>query len=63
VSIVSELVASLSDELKQPIALAIINANSCLRWRVRDQQEVDVASDAVMRIVQDCNRAAETPAA
>jgi hypothetical protein len=49
--------------LKQPIALAIINANSCLRWRVRDQQEVDVASDAVMRIVQDCNRAAETPAA
>jgi hypothetical protein len=60
---VSELVASLSDELKQPIALAITNANSCLRWRVRDQQEVDVACDGAIRIVQDCNRAAETPTA
>ena len=59
VSMMGELAASLSHELKQPIAAAITNANTSLRWLKRDQPEIDEASDALMRIVQDGNRAAE----
>jgi len=59
VSMMGELAASLSHELKQPIAAAITNANTCLHWLKRDQPEIDEARDAVNRIVQDGNRAAE----
>ena len=59
VSMMGELAASLSHELKQPIAAAITNANTCLRWLKRDQPEIDEAREAVIRIVQDGNRAAE----
>ena len=59
VSMMGELAASLSHELKQPIAAAITNANTCLRWLMRDQPEIDEAREAVIRIVQDGNRAAE----
>ena len=59
VSMMGELAASLSHELKQPIAAAITNANTCLRWLKRDQPEIEEAREALMRIVQDGNRAAE----
>lgn len=59
VSMMGELAASLSHELKQPIAAAITNANTCLRWLTRDQPEVGEAREAVVRIVLDGNRAAE----
>jgi PAS domain S-box-containing protein len=59
VSMMGELAASLSHELKQPIAAAITNASTCLRWLKRDQPDVEEAREATMRIVKDGNRAAE----
>jgi len=58
ISLLGELAASLSHELKQPIAAAITNANTCLRWLKHDQPDIEEARRAVMRIVQDGNRAA-----
>jgi PAS domain S-box-containing protein len=59
ISMMGELSASLSHELKQPIAASIINANTCLRWLKRDQPDVEKAREATMRIVKDGNRAVE----
>jgi PAS domain S-box-containing protein len=58
VSMMGELTASLSHELKQPITAAITEANTCLRWLKRDQPDVEEASEATMRIVKAGNRAA-----
>jgi PAS domain S-box-containing protein len=58
VSMMGELTASLSHELKQPIAAAITDANTCLRWLKRDQPDVEEACQATMRIVKAGNRAA-----
>src|SRR6202051_4256678 len=59
VSMMGELTASLSHELKQPIAATITNANTCLRWLKRDQPDVEEAREATMRILKEGNRAAE----
>jgi PAS domain S-box-containing protein len=59
VSMLGELAASLSHELKQPIAAAVINADTCLRWLRRDQPDIERASNAVTRIVEGGKRAAE----
>src|SRR6267378_4028498 len=40
VSSMGELTASLAHEIKQPIAAAITNANTCLRWLSRDQPDL-----------------------
>jgi len=54
-----ELTASLAHEVKQPIAAAITDANTCLRWLSRDQPDVEEARAAASRIVQDGRRADE----
>jgi PAS domain S-box-containing protein len=54
-----ELTASLAHEVNQPIAAAVINANTCLRWLTRDHPDVEEARAAAMRIVKDGTRAAE----
>jgi signal transduction histidine kinase len=59
VSTLGELTASLAHELKQPIAAAITNARTCVRWLLREQPHVQEARDAAARIVHDGNRAAE----
>jgi PAS domain S-box-containing protein len=59
VSILGELAASVSHELKQPIAAAMTNAKTCIRWLKRDQPVVDEALEATMRIVKDGSRATE----
>ena len=59
VSILGELAASVSHELKQPIAAAMTDANTCLRWLKRDQPDVDEAIEATSRIVKDGTRATE----
>ena len=41
VSSMGELTASLAHEVKQPIAAAIIDANTCLRWLSRDQPDLE----------------------
>jgi signal transduction histidine kinase len=54
-----ELAASLSHELKQPIAAAIADAKTCLRWLTRDQPDLEEARKATMRTMKDGTRAAE----
>jgi signal transduction histidine kinase len=54
-----ELAASLSHELKQPIAAAITDASTSLRWLARDQPDVKEAREAIMRTMKDGTRAAE----
>jgi C4-dicarboxylate-specific signal transduction histidine kinase len=54
-----ELTASLAHEVNQPIAAAVTDANTCLRWLNRDQPDVDEARQAASRIVKDATRAAE----
>jgi C4-dicarboxylate-specific signal transduction histidine kinase len=54
-----ELTASLAHEVNQPIAAAVTNANTCLRWLTRDNPDVEEARAAAMRIVKDGTRAGE----
>ena len=57
VSTLGELAASLSHELKQPIAAAMTNAQTCIRWLNRDRPDVDEALEATKRVVKDGARA------
>ena len=59
VTTMGELTASLAHEVNQPIADAVTNANTCLRWLARDHPDVEEARAAAMRIVKDGTRAAE----
>jgi signal transduction histidine kinase/CheY-like chemotaxis protein len=59
VTTMGELTASLAHEVNQPIAAAITNANTCLRWLARDHPDLEEARAAAMRIVKDSTRAAE----
>ncbi len=59
VSSMGELTASLAHEVNQPIAAAITDANTCLRWLSRDQPNLEEARAAASRIVQDGRRAGE----
>jgi C4-dicarboxylate-specific signal transduction histidine kinase len=59
VTTMGELTASLAHEVNQPIAAAVTNANTCLRWLTRDDPDLEEARAAAMRIVKDGTRAAE----
>ena len=59
VSSLGELTASLAHEVKQPIAAAITDANTCLRWLSRDQPDLEEAREAALRIIQDTTRATD----
>jgi PAS domain S-box-containing protein len=59
ISILGELAASVSHELKQPIAAAMTDANTCIRWLKRDQPDVDEALQATRRIIKDGSHATE----
>jgi len=59
VSSMGELTASLAHEVNQPIAAAMTDANTCLRWLSRDQPDLEEARAAASRIVQDARRADE----
>jgi PAS domain S-box-containing protein len=59
VTTMGELTASLAHEVNQPIAAAVTNANTCLRWLTRDHPDVEEARAAALRIVKDGTRAAE----
>jgi PAS domain S-box-containing protein len=59
VTTMGELTASLAHEIKQPIAAAVTDAGTCLKWLARDQPEIEEARDAVSRILKDVNRASE----
>jgi PAS domain S-box-containing protein len=59
VTTMGELSASLAHEIKQPIAAAITDANTCLRWLARDEPELEEARAAAKRVVKDATRASE----
>jgi signal transduction histidine kinase len=45
--------------VNQPIAAAVTNANTCLRWLTRDHPDLEEAREAASRIVKDATRAAD----
>jgi PAS domain S-box-containing protein len=59
VTTMSELAASLAHEIKQPIAAAVTDANTCLRWLTRDNPDVEEARQTASRMVKDATRAAD----
>jgi PAS domain S-box-containing protein len=59
VTTMGELAASLAHEVNQPIAAAVTNANTCLRWLARDSPDVNEAREAASRMVKTVSRAAE----
>src|ERR1700751_851960 len=54
-----ELTASLAHEVNQPIAAAVTDANTCLRWLTRTPPELEEAREAALRTIRDATRAAE----
>jgi PAS domain S-box-containing protein len=59
VTSMGELSASLPHEVNQPIAAAITDANTCLRWLMRDPPDLEEAREAASRTIKDATRAAE----
>jgi len=59
VSMLGELAASISHELKQPISAAVMDAQASLRWLNRDQPDLDQARRATAAIVKDGRLAAD----
>jgi C4-dicarboxylate-specific signal transduction histidine kinase len=59
VTTMGELTASLAHEVNQPIAASITDANTCLRWLMRDPPDLAEAREAASRTIKDVARAAE----
>ncbi len=59
VTTLGELTASLSHEINQPIAAAVTDASTCLRWLMRDPPNLQEAREAASRTIKDTTRAAE----
>jgi PAS domain S-box-containing protein len=54
-----ELAASIAHEVNQPIAAAITDASTCVRWLTREAPDLDEARQAAQRTVKDASRAAD----
>jgi signal transduction histidine kinase len=59
VTTLGELSASLSHELKQPIAAAITNAEACLQWLVHDPPDLPEMREAATETIKEAKRAAD----
>jgi len=59
VSMMGELAASIGHEIKQPIAAAVTNARTCVRWLKRDRPDLEEAREAAERMVEDVMRSAD----
>jgi len=59
ITMMGELTASLAHEVNQPIAAAVTDANTCLRWLARDQPDLEEVRAAASRVAKDAARAAE----
>jgi C4-dicarboxylate-specific signal transduction histidine kinase len=59
VTTVGELAASIAHEVNQPIAAAVTDANTCMRWLVRESPDLEEARAAAIRVVKDATRASE----
>jgi C4-dicarboxylate-specific signal transduction histidine kinase len=56
---IGQLTASIAHEVNQPIAAAVTNAHAALRWLSAQRPDLDEAKQALGRIVENGNRAAE----
>jgi PAS domain S-box-containing protein len=59
VTAMGEITASVAHEVNQPIAAAITDANTCMRWLARDPPDIEEAREAASRTIRDATRAAE----
>jgi PAS domain S-box-containing protein len=59
ITTMGELTASLAHEVNQPIAAAVTDASTCLRWLARDPPDLEEARTAASRVVKDAARATE----
>lgn len=59
INTLGELTASLAHEINQPIAAAVTDANTCLRWLGGEPPNLEKARDAARRAVKDATRASE----
>ncbi len=59
VTMMGELTASLAHEVNQPIAAAVTDAKTCIRWLMRDHPDLEEAREAASRTVKDATRAGE----
>jgi len=59
VTTMGELTASLAHEVNQPIAAAVTDASTCLRWLMREPPDLTEAREAASRVAKDATRAAE----
>jgi len=59
ITTMGELTASLAHEVNQPIAAAVTNANTSVRWLASDTPNLEEAREAAKRAAKDATRAAE----
>jgi PAS domain S-box-containing protein len=59
VTTMGELTASLAHEVNQPIAAAVTDAKTCLRWLAGARPNLEEARETAARMVKDATRAAE----
>ena len=59
VTTLGELTASIAHEVNQPLAATVINGNASLRWLAAQPPNLGEARQAIERIVNDANRAAD----
>jgi PAS domain S-box-containing protein len=59
VTTMGELTASLAHEINQPIAAAVTDAKTCLRWLAREQPDITEARESATRMVKAVTRASE----
>jgi C4-dicarboxylate-specific signal transduction histidine kinase len=59
ISTMGELTASLAHEIKQPIAAAKTDVQTCLRWLARDVPDLGEAREAASRAIKDVAWASE----
>ena len=59
VTTMGELTVSVAHEVNQPIAAAVTDANTCMRWLERDHPDLEEVRAAAMRVVKDATRASE----
>jgi PAS domain S-box-containing protein len=56
---IGELTASLAHEINQPIAAAVTDARTCLRWLAREQPDIPEARETAARMVKAVTRASD----
>ena len=56
---IGELTASLAHEINQPIAAAVTDAKTCLRWLAREQPDIAEARETAARMVKAVTRASD----